>query len=99
MIKVTSDIKAVKGSSGWKFTYGESVDATSYAVGTAGVWLSNGNFAWYAKPITNYFTAASKNNDYANPSTTTYEMYLLCVGGNSSLHSLTPLAENWIVSK
>ena len=99
IIKVTSDIKAVKGSSGWKFTYGESVDANSYAVGTAGVWMSNVNFAWYAKPITDYFTAAAKNNDFANPSTTIYDMYLMCVGGNSSLHSLTPLAENWIVSK
>lgn len=99
IIKLTSDIRATKGTSGWKIAYGDIVDASSFNVNGAAAWISNVNFAWYAKPITNYFTAASKNNDYANPSTTTYDMYLMCVGGNSTLHSLTPLAENWIVSK
>lgn len=98
IVKLTSNVKAVRGSSGWRVAF-DIVDNASFDIGGADPIICTNNWDWYiSTPITQYFSPATQNDDYANPSTATNDIYLLCVGGNRSVHSFVPLGDDWIVS-
>jgi hypothetical protein len=98
LVKFTADLKAVMGSSGWKLFFGDLTSDAEIKVNGVPAWISNLNSNWYITGgINQYFTAFAKNNDYANPSTTTKQIYALCVGGNGNLHSFAVIDDSWIV--